>query len=130
MRKILMIDDSQIACTLIRLELMPFGYQVVFADSIEDAMAKLEADPDLSMVVLDFSVAEVLGGSEVLHRLRAQRPSRHLPVILHSAIHEQELSKQAEFLGADGAYRKGGRLLDLVGKIGQLCATEPPSRYG
>lgn len=130
MRKILVVDDSQITCTLMQLELLPFGYHVLFAASVEEAMRMLGEDPELSMVVLDFSVVEVLGGGEVLRQLRSQRPSRHLPVILHSAIRDDELTERAAFLGADGAYRKGGRLLDLVGKIGQFYTTDAKGGVG
>ncbi len=128
-QKILMVDDSRIACTLMRLELMPFGYQVVTAETVEEAFAKLRDDPDLRMVVLDFSVAELLGGRELVRKLRDQSPRRHLPVILHSAIQDDELRERALALGADGAYRKGGRLLELVQKIGSLCESRAPVEH-
>ena len=64
--------------------------------------------------------AEVLGGPTVLDRLRATRPERHLPVILHSAMSDDELATRRTRLGADGAFRKGGHLLDLVRQLDRL----------
>jgi CheY-like chemotaxis protein len=119
MHKVLMVDDSLIACRIIELELSPFGYQVVAVDSVERALDLL-ADQDVAAVMLDLSVAEVLGGPTVLEKLRAARPQRRLPVILHSALADEELAMRRSSLGADGAFRKGGRLVDLVEQLQHL----------
>jgi CheY-like chemotaxis protein len=118
--KIMIVDDSFIACRLIQLELAPFGYDVVAVDSVERALSTLERDGAVSLVILDLSVAEVLGGATVLGRMRATRPERQLPVILHSALADDELTARRERLGADGAFRKGGRLVELVRQIREL----------
>jgi CheY-like chemotaxis protein len=125
--KLMIVDDSAIACRLIQLELSPFGYEVVAVDSVERAVAVLERDGAVVLVMLDLSVAEVLGGAVVLSRLRATRPERHLPVILHSALADDELAARRGRLGADGAFRKGGRLMDLVRQLRGLAA---PARTG
>lgn len=118
--KIMIVDDSFIACRLIQLELAPFGYDVVAVESVERALSMLERDGEVALVMLDLSVAEVLGGATVLSRMRAAHPERHLPVILHSALADDELAARRVRLGADGAFRKGGRLVELVRQIREL----------
>jgi CheY-like chemotaxis protein len=120
MRKVLIVDDSPIACRLIQIELSPFGYDVLAVESVDEAIALLDRHRDVCTVMLDLSVAEMLGGSQVLERLRATRPDRHLPVILHSALADKELAQRRSLLGAEGAFRKGGRLVDLVKQLKTL----------
>ncbi len=130
MARILMVDDSEIACTLMRVELMPFGYEVVQAESVEEAEGRLRVDTSVQAVVLDFSVAELLGGSAVVQRLRSSRGGGHLPVLLHSALRDDELRARAHHMGADGSYRKGGRLLTLVEQLRELCPNESTTHAG
>jgi CheY-like chemotaxis protein len=118
--KVMIVDDNVIACVLIQVELSSFGHEVIAVESVDQAVATLDADPSFSTVMLDLSVAEVLGGPTVLDRLRATRPERHLPVILHSAMSDDELATRRTRLGADGAFRKGGHLLDLVRQLDRL----------
>ena len=120
--KVMIVDDNAIACVLIEVELTSFGHQVIAVDTVEKALATLDADPSFGTVMLDLSVAEVLGGATVLERLRATQPGRHLPVILHSAMSDDELAARRARLGADGAFRKGGRLLDLIHQLDRFCA--------
>jgi CheY-like chemotaxis protein len=130
MARILMVDDSEIACTLMRVELLPFGYEVIQAETIEEAEGRLRVDASVQAVMLDFSVAELLGGPAVVERLRKSRGGGRLPVLLHSALRDDELRARATHMGADGAYRKGGRLLSLVEQLRDLCPNEDAVHAG
>ena len=68
--KILVVDDDQNICELLRLYLTKEGYQVTLASDGEDALAKYgQVKPD--MVLLDVMMPR-LDGWEVCRRIRKE----------------------------------------------------------
>ena len=75
--KILVVDDDQNICELLRLYLTKEGYQVTLASDGEDALAKYgQVKPD--MVLLDVMMPK-LDGWEVCRRIRKEGDT---PVIM------------------------------------------------
>ena len=78
--KILVVDDDQNICELLRLYLTKEGYQVTLASDGEDALAKYgQVKPD--MVLLDVMMPR-LDGWEVCRRIRKEGDT---PVIMLTA---------------------------------------------
>ena len=81
MTKLLVVDDEKNIRRLYETELVRDGYDVVTAESAEEALEALErCDPDL--VVLDIRL-EGMDGIDCLRSIMETR--RDLPVILNSA---------------------------------------------
>ncbi len=81
MTKILVVDDEKNIRRLYETELKREGYEVMTAESAEDALELMEeSDPDL--VVLDIRL-EGMDGIDCLRSIMEKR--RDLPVVLNSA---------------------------------------------
>ncbi len=86
-KRVLVVDDSptdrQALCTLLQRE----GYEVTTAVDGEDALIKVAADPP-PLIVLDIILPK-MNGYQVLRRLKADRETRHIKVILVSSKNQE-----------------------------------------
>lgn len=98
MVKVLVIDDTDSArLTMARL-LRREGFEAACAADGREALVKIDRDqPDL--LLLDISMPE-MDGLELLERLRRQPEHRDLPVLMMTAITDEETIRRAMELGA------------------------------
>lgn len=82
-RTILIVDDEEMTRNLLRLMLMPAGYQIVEAEDGVDAMEKIEASPP-DIVLLDVMMPR-MDGIEVCKAVRQHAVVSDLPIIMVSA---------------------------------------------
>src|SRR5688500_20146679 len=98
--KVLLVEDDDATCTMYATALRMEGFLVRTAADGLAALQTLEVfDPDV--VILDLKLP-IASGFEVLHELRASRPSMTLPVIAVSG-HARGLAlarKNPEFYAA------------------------------
>ena len=94
--RILVVDDEPDIRHSLEIVLGGAGYQVVFAEDGEEALAAVEVVPPAA-VFLDIELPK-LDGMEVLRRLRAERPD--LPVVMISGHGTIERAVEATRLGA------------------------------
>jgi DNA-binding response OmpR family regulator len=101
---VLVADDDPDIRSLVTLRLEKSGYDVVAAGDGEQALAAaLERAPDLAL--LDVMMPK-LDGYEVTERLRQEKATRHLPVILLTArVQETDIARGVE-AGADDYVKK------------------------
>ena len=97
MRRILVVDDEEQVRRLARSFLEREGYDVIEAASALDAIALLEGGRPLDLLLADLEMP-VLGGDEMVQRIRATRPT--LPV-LYVTGHINQLMDKRHVL-ADG----------------------------
>ena len=96
---ILVVDDEEINCDLLRRRLERRGYSV---ETVGDGTGALEmvADRHFDMVLLDIMLP-VLDGIEVLKAIRQEFSASELPVIMVSAKDDSEGIVEALQLGAN-----------------------------
>ena len=95
-RTLLVIDDDEASCRLVRATFRAEGIQVLAAHDGQAGMARIEAEhPDI--VLLDVNLPTG-SGVEVLERLKATHPS--LPVVMLTASREVKTAVRATQLGA------------------------------
>ena len=106
MPSILVVDDDGPAAELYVSLLRIFGYEAVFVTSGFEALRHLgSALPDL--VILDIMMPE-MNGMDVLRRIKADKRTTCLPVVVFSALDDEEWRQRAANAGARDYWIKGG----------------------
>jgi adenylate cyclase len=97
--RILVVDDNPSNRDLLTRRLGREGYRVTPAECGVSALA-LTAAQDFDLVLLDLIMPD-LSGFEVLCRLKAQESTRHIPVIMISALDELDSTVRCIAAGAE-----------------------------
>ena len=101
--RILIVDDDPVVAGMLGVTLSAAGYQVVEANSGEEALHLL-ADPDKGplpdIVFLDVEMWNGIDGFEVCRQLKAGPATRHIPVIFLTARSDAAYEQLGFALGA------------------------------
>ena len=111
-RRVLVVDDSEIAARMIAEELSGAGFEVVTANDVESAtsqIVKRRTRPDL--VLLDINMPNV-NGAQFCRFIKKNDMFKSIRVIFCSGDTRERVSKLVEECGADGYVLKG----ELLGK--------------
>ena len=120
MAKILLVEDNEMNRDMLSRRLQSRGYQVVLAVDGQSGveMAQNQA-PDL--VLMDMSLP-VLDGWEATRRLKADAPTKHIPIIALTAHAMSGDREKALDAGCDDYDTKPIELPRLLGKIEALLS--------
>jgi serine/threonine protein kinase len=103
-RKILVVDDSDVALEAARISLEESGFDVVTLENPLVLVTKVRAEsPDL--VLLDISMP-ALAGDELVGIVGRHQDMAHTPVVLHSDLPKETLAERARNCGAAGYIQK------------------------
>jgi len=112
---VLVVEDEESLATLLRYNLEKEGYEATLAADGEEAMLAIdERMPDV--VLLDWMLPNV-SGVEVCRRLRSQRATRNLPVIMLTARGEESDRLRGLETGADDYVVKPFSMAELIARI-------------
>lgn len=101
---ILVIDDSQFLCAMLKKSLDSVGYNTLVAHTSEDGLRLFEQSlPDL--VLLDINLPDI-PGPEACRRLKANPQWQGISVILMSGSYEDYIRQQVAECGANGYIKK------------------------
>lgn len=116
--RILVIEDEENLLEMIRLRLASHGFDVLTAENGKRGLAlALETKPDL--VVLDLMLPE-LGGLDVLKAIREDRDTCRTPILIVSALGEENDVVVGLELGADDYLSKPFSMTVLVARVNAL----------
>lgn len=116
--KILIVDDNTTVVELLKSQLKPYKYELSCAYDGEEALEKIAADsPDL--VLLDLMMPRI-SGFEICKRLKNDKITRFIPIIVITALQEQSDKIKAIELGADDFLVKPINKIELVTRIKSL----------
>jgi adenylate cyclase len=113
---ILVVDDNLSNRDLLSRRLMREGYRVIAVENGEAALAVTAAD-SFDLVLLDMMMPG-LSGFEVLCRLKADARTRHLPVIIISALDELDSAVRCIAAGAEDYLPKPFNPIVLRARVG------------
>jgi adenylate cyclase len=113
---ILVVDDNAANRDLLARRLVREGYRVTAAESGASALALTAADR-FDLVLLDLMMPE-MSGFEVLCRLKADTSTRHIPVIMISALDELDSTVRCIGAGAEDYLPKPFNPVLLRARIG------------
>ena len=83
--RILVVEDNRDTSVLLRELLEGEGYQVESESTGETALAALERNPDVDLIVLDLMLPG-MSGYEVIERLRGRPDVASTPILVLSAL--------------------------------------------
>jgi len=96
--RILVVDDEAYNRELLNDLLERKGFEILLAKDGEEALAVLDKNP-IDLVLLDLMMPN-LDGYGVLERMRADTRMRHIPVLVISAMSQEDASIRSIELGA------------------------------
>ena len=126
-KKVLIVDDDTDyteACSLI---LEKAGFEVAVVHSGEECH-KVVGDVAPDVILLDMMMETWSEGSNVVKRLRESENTKHIPIILASAVDFRspigDTSATEDFMGVDGYMTKPVEPAKLVEQITRLVNSE------
>lgn len=127
--KILVVDDEHSICELMKINLEIAGYSVDMAFSAEAALEMpLE---EYSLMVFDIMMGE-MSGLELVSRIRSDERIADVPIIVCTALGNEEPLVEGFSRGADDYIRKPFSMREFVSRVrrllertGRQAKTEP-----
>jgi len=117
-KKILVVDDSQDMRIILSMRLKINGYDVIIAEDGQEGLDRARMDaPDL--IILDLMLPKI-DGYAVCRMLKFDDKYKNMPVIILSALDQQEDREKAVGSGADAYFIKPFDLELLLNKIRSL----------
>ena len=117
MKKILVLEDEASIRSFIVINLRRAGYDVIEAETGEEALERLRANPDTKVALLDIMLPGI-DGFEVCRRIRATNTK--IGIIMLTA-RSQEMDKVTGLMtGADDYVTKPFRLAELLARVRAL----------
>lgn len=98
MKTVMVIDDSKPIRSQVKDFLVPRGYAVVDAINGEDALKKLETNPEVHLFVVDVNMP-IVGGLDFCGRMREIPAYKQVPVIMLTTEVAVDLKERARHLG-------------------------------
>ena len=117
-KTILIVEDEQDLVSLLKIRFEGLGFDVVCAPDGQEALTILEKEnPDL--IILDIMLPEMDGMSALL-KIKANNQTKDIPVVVLSAITQEEEVNIATKLGAADYIKKPFVTEDLVARIQEI----------
>lgn len=101
MMKLLLIDDDAFLRDMYAIKFTEAGYEVEVADGAVAALAKIERNPDIDIILLDM-VMPGMGGVELIQEINQQFPDLKALCIVLSNQGQATDVKAAKAAGAAG----------------------------
>ena len=126
--RVLIVEDSDSICRMIEALVGARGYDVKSASTGAKGLEEAYAwHPHV--ILLDINLPGSYDGLEVCTKLRADAQTKDVPVIIISAMNDDEVKRQAVSAGANAFYEKPFSPLALLKEIETLTRkSERPFR--
>jgi CheY-like chemotaxis protein len=118
-RRLLLIDDSEIALAYAESVLTDAGFDVRAVSSLSAFQAVL-AEWKPHMIVTDLYMPE-MNGAELCQWLRREVSTARIPIVICSSTPDDELAAVARAVGADAYVSKLAGLDALPERLNKLC---------
>ena len=112
--RIMVVDDEESLCEILKFNLEKEGYEVVTANSAEEALA-LDLK-GLDLMILDVMMGE-LSGYGLAGILRKRPETEHLPIIFCSALDGESDKIKGLDLGADDYIAKPFSVAEVMARV-------------
>jgi DNA-binding response OmpR family regulator len=127
--RVLVADDEPHIGRIVKTKLEQGPFVVTLVHDGGAAIAALEADPSVALVVLDLMMP-VMSGTDVLRTLRSDVRWRTLPCLILTAAGQEEQHAQAMALGASEFMTKPFSPKRLFSRVAELTGVSPVESTG
>jgi adenylate cyclase len=114
--RVLVVDDNEMNRDMLSRRLQRLSYEVSMAENGEQALSMVHEQP-FDLVLLDIMMPNI-SGYEVLERLKADNETKHIPVIMISAVDDLESVVRCIELGAEDYLFKPFNPVLLKARVG------------
>ena len=97
-KRIMVVEDEKDLSKVLHVALAAHGYEVIIANDGKEALVKAVKEKP-SLILLDV-VMPHMDGLEVLHRLKLDPKTKHIPVIMLSGRDDIDSVDEAKEIGA------------------------------
>jgi chemotaxis family two-component system sensor histidine kinase/response regulator PixL len=122
--KILVVDDSIVQRQTLTQNLQKAGYQILQAGNGEEALAQLNRDSEIKLVICDIEMPQ-MNGFEFLSHWRQDSRFAEIPVIMLTTRSGTKHRNLALALGAKVYFTKTCSEQDLLTKVDELIPKAP-----
>lgn len=120
-KRILIVEDEIHLQKLIAFILERDGHKVAVANNGEEGLKSLQDNPAPDMVILDILMPG-MDGLTVLRNMRADPKLKEVPVILLTALAQENVVLQGIRLGVKDYIRKPFQPKELAARVGKLLS--------
>ena len=131
-RRVLIVDDNQTNCTMLRELLRRWGIEPVAVESGAAALALLEADAGFDLAILDLCMPD-MDGMQLADVIRRREYGKHMPLVMLTSTSDRFLRAEADRLNFSAYVSKPVRkshLYDIVLRALQRTPTRGACRAG
>jgi len=126
--KLLLVEDDQALAELLEFRFQTQGYDVRLTSDGDEALVLADEDvPDL--VILDWMI-EGTSGIEVCRRLRRNKPTAHVPIIMLTAREAEDDRVRGLETGADDYVTKPFSPRELLARVDAVLRRVRPALAG
>jgi len=116
--KILVVDDEPRNLRLLEALLLPCGYEIVLVENGRAALERVADNPP-DIILLDLVMPE-MSGFEVLQKLRAEKATMNIPIVILTSLHDSERRIEALEAGCDEIISKPFDRTELLARVKSL----------
>ena len=122
--KILVVDDEDTLCEVLRFNLEVTGYDVDVAQSAEEALTKISQTP-YNLIILDVMMGET-SGFTLARKLKADKDTKDIPIIFLTAKDSEDDMIAGLNIGADDYIFKTYTIRNIVARVGTVLRRTMP----
>ena len=121
MNRILVVDDEQDICEILQFNLETEGYDVVTANSAEEALEiihspEAEGENEFSLILLDVMMGEI-SGFKMAKMLKSDPEKAHIPIIFITALGDEDDTVKGLNIGADDYISKPLSMKEVKARV-------------
>ena len=122
--KIIVVDDEDTLCEVLRFNLEVTGYDVDVAQSAEEALTKISQTP-YNLIILDVMMGET-SGFTLARKLKADKDTKDIPIIFLTAKDSEDDMIAGLNIGADDYIFKPYTIRNIVARVGTVLRRTMP----
>jgi DNA-binding response OmpR family regulator len=118
-RRLLVVEDEIHIQRLIQMILEKKDFVLTFANNGEEGLKIINGDPTFDAVLLDIMMPGI-DGLQVLRAIKDNSATKHVPVIMLTALAQENVVLQGVKLGAKDYIRKPFHPQEIVDRINKV----------